>query len=206
MQGFKYSAPLAKAHEAGEKWTYEHLYHFLKKPSADMPGTAMGFAGLPKPEDRANVIAYLRTLSLTRCRCRRPKPQRRRKPLRPTPPAPAERPAAAPATPRLRLHPPRLPSSTGSCTGGSRLRLKPHRHRPSRPAPAAARRRPGGDRRRLRLKRPRLLQHLRRPRVPRATPDALNLQKGRRPPSGLFHALIFGGFWPQAGCPCGIRP
>ncbi len=62
-QGFKYSEALAKAHEAGEKWTYEHLYEFLKKPSAAMPGTAMGFAGLAKPEDRANLIAYLRTLS-----------------------------------------------------------------------------------------------------------------------------------------------
>ncbi|MCX5516635.1 cytochrome c family protein [Kaistia algarum] len=82
MAGFKYSAPLQKAHEAGEKWTYEHLYHFLKKPSADMPGTAMGFAGLPKPEDRANVIAYLRTLAAT------PEPL-------PTPEAAA--PAAAPA-------------------------------------------------------------------------------------------------------------
>ena len=65
MQGFKYSAAFQKAAAAGDKWTYEHLYHFLKKPSADMPGTAMGFAGLPKPEDRANVIAYLRTLAAT---------------------------------------------------------------------------------------------------------------------------------------------
>lgn len=62
-EGFKYSAPLQAAHDEGKKWTYEHLYHFLKNPKADMPGTAMGFAGLAKPEDRANLIAYLRTLS-----------------------------------------------------------------------------------------------------------------------------------------------
>ncbi len=83
MQGFKYSAAFAKAHDAGEKWTYEHLYEFLKKPSAAMPGTAMGFAGLAKPEDRANVIAYLRSLS--------PSPEA-------LPPADAA-PAAAPAAP-----------------------------------------------------------------------------------------------------------
>lgn len=62
-EGFKYSAPLQAAHDEGKKWTYEHLYHFLKNPKADMPGTAMGFAGLAKSEDRANLIAYLRTLS-----------------------------------------------------------------------------------------------------------------------------------------------
>ena len=28
-----------------------------------IPGTAMAFVGLPKPEDRADVIAYIRTLS-----------------------------------------------------------------------------------------------------------------------------------------------
>jgi len=63
VDGFKYSAPLQAAHGEGQKWTYEHLYHFLKNPKADMPGTAMGFAGLAKSEDRANLIAYLRTLS-----------------------------------------------------------------------------------------------------------------------------------------------
>ena len=81
MQGFKYSETFQKAHAAGDKWTYEHLYHFLKKPSADMPGTAMGFAGLPKPQDRADLIAYLRTLAAT------PEPL----------PTPEAAPAAAPA-------------------------------------------------------------------------------------------------------------
>jgi cytochrome c len=46
-----------------EKWTYDHLYHFLISPKAFVKGTAMGFAGLKKDEDRADVIAYLRTLS-----------------------------------------------------------------------------------------------------------------------------------------------
>ncbi|SHG94979.1 cytochrome c [Kaistia soli DSM 19436] len=95
MQGFKYSAALTKAHEAGDKWTYEHLYHFLKKPSADMPGTAMGFAGLPKPEDRANVIAYLRTLAATP----EPLPAPEAAPAAPADAAPAAAPAAPGAAP-----------------------------------------------------------------------------------------------------------
>ena len=44
-------------------WTPEHLNAFLTKPSAEVPGTKMAFAGLPKIEDRANVIAYLQSVS-----------------------------------------------------------------------------------------------------------------------------------------------
>ena len=62
-EGFKYSGVMQTAHTDGKKWTYEHLYTFLKNPKTDMPGTAMGFAGISKSEDRANLIAYLRTLS-----------------------------------------------------------------------------------------------------------------------------------------------
>ncbi len=47
----------------GKTWTYEELNHFLFKPKALIPGTAMGFAGLKKTEDRANLIAWMRTLS-----------------------------------------------------------------------------------------------------------------------------------------------
>jgi cytochrome c len=46
----------------GGDWTPENLYHFLLKPSAFVSGTKMSFAGLPKADDRANVIAYLETL------------------------------------------------------------------------------------------------------------------------------------------------
>ena len=99
MQGFKYSETFQKAHAAGDKWTYEHLYHFLKKPSADMPGTAMGFAGLPKPQDRADLIAYLRTLAATP----EPLPTPEAAPAAPAegaaPAAPAEGAAQAPAAP-----------------------------------------------------------------------------------------------------------
>lgn len=43
----------------GEKWTRENLFHFLESPKKFAPGTTMGFAGLRKVEDRADVIAYL---------------------------------------------------------------------------------------------------------------------------------------------------
>lgn len=62
--GFAYSAGMKEFSKGGaEKWTYDNINHFLTSPKKFVKGTAMGFAGLPKDEDRANVIAYLRTLS-----------------------------------------------------------------------------------------------------------------------------------------------
>lgn len=58
--GFTYSDAL-KAH-AGP-WTFDELFAWLKSPKAYAPGTKMTFAGLSKPEDRANVIAYLNSES-----------------------------------------------------------------------------------------------------------------------------------------------
>ncbi|MCU0800703.1 MAG: c-type cytochrome [Rhodobacteraceae bacterium] len=57
VAGFGYSdAILAVADQA---WTAENLNGFLEDPKGYMPGTSMGFAGLPKAEDRANLIAFL---------------------------------------------------------------------------------------------------------------------------------------------------
>lgn len=58
--GFKYSDAMAGF---DHQWTYENLNTFLMDPKADVPGTAMSFAGLPKPTDRANILAFLQTLS-----------------------------------------------------------------------------------------------------------------------------------------------
>lgn len=55
--GYAFSSALS-GH--GGNWTYENLFEWLKSPSAFAPGTKMTFAGLSKPEDRANVIAYLK--------------------------------------------------------------------------------------------------------------------------------------------------
>jgi cytochrome c len=63
-EGFAYSSPMKDFSKGGsEKWTFDHLNHFLLAPKKQIPGTAMGFAGLPKEQDRANVILYLHTLA-----------------------------------------------------------------------------------------------------------------------------------------------
>ncbi len=46
---------------ADQAWSPENLNGFLTNPKGYMPGTKMAFAGLPKVEDRANLIAYLET-------------------------------------------------------------------------------------------------------------------------------------------------
>jgi cytochrome c len=56
---FAYSDGM-KAH--GGDWTPEALETFLTNPKGVVAGTKMSFAGLPKVEDRANIIAYLATL------------------------------------------------------------------------------------------------------------------------------------------------
>ena len=61
MQGFAYSDALAGRHS--QTWTYQELDAFLTNPKAHLPGTKMTFAGLSKPDDRANVIAFLRSRS-----------------------------------------------------------------------------------------------------------------------------------------------
>ena len=47
----------------GQPWTYDELNEWLYKPSAYAPGTRMTFAGINNDKQRADVIAYLRTLS-----------------------------------------------------------------------------------------------------------------------------------------------
>lgn len=57
VPGYAYSE--ANLAMAAEPWTPEALYAFLENPKNYMPGTKMSFAGLPKPQDRANIVAYL---------------------------------------------------------------------------------------------------------------------------------------------------
>jgi cytochrome c len=58
--GFNYSAAM-KAKTG--KWTDDDLNKFVANPKGFIPGTAMGFAGIPKDSERADVIAYLHTLA-----------------------------------------------------------------------------------------------------------------------------------------------
>lgn len=61
VEDFSYSSALEDM--ADQQWTYENLSGFLANPREYAPGTKMTFAGISKDEDRADLIAYLRTLS-----------------------------------------------------------------------------------------------------------------------------------------------
>jgi cytochrome c len=62
-EGFSYSAGMKTFAEGGKTWDFENLNHFLAAPKKFVAGTAMGFAGLKKDDERANLLAYLHTLS-----------------------------------------------------------------------------------------------------------------------------------------------
>ena len=61
VAGFGYSA--AMKGRADKTWDADALDHFLKSPKAYVPGTIMAFAGIAKPETRADVVAYLNSLA-----------------------------------------------------------------------------------------------------------------------------------------------
>lgn len=56
-EGFAYSAANKNK---GVNWGEETLYDYLLNPKKYIPGTKMVFAGLKKPQDRADLIAYLK--------------------------------------------------------------------------------------------------------------------------------------------------
>lgn len=56
---FHYSPGMSKAATEGLVWTVEKLDAYLKAPREVVPGTTMGFPGIPKAEERAALIAYL---------------------------------------------------------------------------------------------------------------------------------------------------
>jgi cytochrome c len=56
VAGFAYSDALKTK---GGVWDWESMNQWLKSPKGFVPGTKMTFAGLGKPEDRANLMVYL---------------------------------------------------------------------------------------------------------------------------------------------------
>ena len=80
--GFNFSSAMKAK---GGEWTYDELDKFLTAPREYIPGTAMTFAGIKNPQQRADVIDYLHTLSDN------PKPL----PKAEAAAAPAEKPAAS---------------------------------------------------------------------------------------------------------------
>jgi cytochrome c len=57
VDGYKYSSAMK---EAGIVWEPETLDQYLADPKGFMPRNKMAFAGLKKPEDRDDVIEYLK--------------------------------------------------------------------------------------------------------------------------------------------------
>jgi cytochrome c len=58
--GFNYSAALKAK---GGNWTIQDLDHFIMSPKGMVPGTNMTFAGITKGSERADILAYLNSLS-----------------------------------------------------------------------------------------------------------------------------------------------
>jgi cytochrome c len=58
VPGYTYSAANKKS---GLTWDAKTLFVYLEAPQKLVPGTKMSFAGLKKPQDRADVIAFLKT-------------------------------------------------------------------------------------------------------------------------------------------------
>ncbi len=58
-EGFAYSKAMS---EAGIVWTEDNLSAFIENPQNFMRGNRMGYTGEKNPEDRAAIIAYLKTL------------------------------------------------------------------------------------------------------------------------------------------------
>ncbi len=61
LPDFGYSDALTA--KAGEPWNFENMDGFLENPRGWAPGTTMGYAGIRRETDRANVLAYLNSLS-----------------------------------------------------------------------------------------------------------------------------------------------
>lgn len=60
---FQYSEGMKKHAAEKPKWGFEELYRYLYAPKTYVPGTKMAFAGVKKDQERADLIAYLRTMA-----------------------------------------------------------------------------------------------------------------------------------------------
>ena len=85
--GFAYSSGMVDFGKTIPGWDYDHLYLFLKNPQSYISGTKMTFVGIKSPQDRINLIAWLRQQSDSPAAIPAPNPKK----------AAAEGPSSAPA-------------------------------------------------------------------------------------------------------------
>ena len=137
VEGFNYT-PAMKAH-AEETWDYAHVDRLIHKPADFAPGTMMAFPGLPDANQRAEVIAFLRTKADSPY----PLPEAAAGPAPESAPAPeaptAEEPAAAPEAPKAEATPaPEAPKAEEPAAAPAPAPEEPKAEAPAEaPAPAA---------------------------------------------------------------------
>jgi cytochrome c len=61
IEGFNYSDAMKAFAESGAVWDEANLDKYIEKPKEFIPKNKMAFAGVKKPEERADLIAYLKT-------------------------------------------------------------------------------------------------------------------------------------------------
>jgi cytochrome c len=66
VPGFSYSPAMKKAGAAGMAWDEATLDRFLENPMKAIPGTRMGYAGVKNPQERADLIAFLKQAGAAR--------------------------------------------------------------------------------------------------------------------------------------------
>ena len=108
VAGFDYSDALKKK---GGDWTFDKLFQWVKDPQTYAAGTKMAFAGDPDPHKRADILAYLRTLSDHPVAL--PAAAKAPAPKAPAPKAPAPK-APAPKAPAPKAPAPKAPVSAGA--------------------------------------------------------------------------------------------
>jgi len=60
LEGYEYSEGFKKLR--GRKWTEQELYKYLRNPSSYAKGTKMRYEGVLDPQDRMDVIEFLKSL------------------------------------------------------------------------------------------------------------------------------------------------
>jgi cytochrome c len=131
--GFDYSSAMKSK---SDPWTYDELFKYLKSPQSYVPGTKMTFAGLPREQDRINLIAYLRSNADSPAAIPAPAPKTAAPAAAPAAgAAPAAAGAAAPASGAAA--PASAPAPAGAGKAASAAPSTGTATKPATPAPAA---------------------------------------------------------------------